>query len=285
MLKICAEQDCFKKQLITEVLMVIKKSKASNLPKRTGFMVGLIMTVVIISLLIQEIQNSLSSTAAIGYVFLPVTAIFVFLFFGFLGYCLGVVIEKWNERKTLGFYLSFCVVILAGVYFGTGGIELAMTKHTLNKIKDMNSTQIEQAFYDRPKFSIHGYDVFVIAAIARDLSTSAKVLDQIAHLKDPRFDERLGSLFNLNGANKRGFAINRLIVMNENVAPETLVYLSDSNNFYVLGDIAMNKKTPREILLKLYERSKHNSQGYMIEWGLKSNPNTPGEVRESMRVK
>jgi hypothetical protein len=70
----------------------------------------------------------------------------------------------------------------------------------------------------------------------------------------------------------------RLVSRNPNVSPETLTLLSQSPDTYVLGDVAMNKATPRSVIERLYRDRNRKSDAYLIEWGLVYNPATPEAI-------
>ena len=80
------------------------------------------------------------------------------------------------------------------------------------------------------------------------------------------------------GKNRKGLAVMRLVIRNSNVSSETLTLLSHSPDTYVLGDVAMNKATPRAIIERLYFEHDRKSDAYLIEWGLAYNKVTPENI-------
>jgi hypothetical protein len=149
----------------------------------------------------------------------------------------------------------------------------------------MSTPELEQAFLNRPTHSRYGYDIFIIAAIAQNPQTSGALLDTIAHLEDPRMNDSLGALINLTRENSKGLAVIRLVVHNPSVKTKTLVYLTNSKNNNLLGDIASNRKLSPDILRQLYSKSQNNPEGYLIEWGLAYNPNTPPDILRALAKK
>ena len=92
----------------------------------------------------------------------------------------------------------------------------------------------------------------------------AEVLDKIAHIKDPKLNDRLS---NPQG-NRRGFATVSLVASNPNLSLKTLEYMADSDNCYLLGDIAGNRRLRVEYLRKLFAKVQDNQEGYMKNGGL-----------------
>ncbi|MBS0286993.1 MAG: hypothetical protein JSR17_06840 [Proteobacteria bacterium] len=264
---------------LKEVEQGIKSLRLS--PKRFAKYFGLIVAAIYWLLCILAISRSTNSTAAIGYIFIPVTALIVFCISAFIGFWIGVIVRGILDRSyryNFSFVLAFVIVIPIILYFASMGLEIAITYRDVNRISLMNSAELDDAFLNRPKWSLHGYDIYYLAAIAQNPNSNSKLLDRIAHLDHPQINDRIGSIFNLTYKNTKGLAVIRLVEQNPNVSVNTLEFLTDSTNYYVLGDIAANKKLSVECLRKLYAKSQDNSKGYLIEWGLKNNPNTSPDI-------
>ncbi|MBS0236242.1 MAG: hypothetical protein JSS50_02760 [Proteobacteria bacterium] len=264
------------------------KSKIARLPDRLSIFLGVWVTVIFAVLEVISTLNSTVSTAAIGFMFLPIAAGIVFIAAGFFGFLLGIVIRGVLDRQygyDLSFFSSLCLISLLLFYSLPFAVELSSTYRKVNKINMMNSQELEEAFANLPITSYYGYDIFLIAAIAQNSDASGELLDKIAHLNHPRLDERLGSIIDLTGKNRKGYAAIRLVEMNPNVTLDTLQYLTDSNNYYVLGDIAGNPRLPEKYLRKLYARSQNHQEGYLIEWGLAANPSTPLDILRELSKK
>ena len=60
--------------------------------------------------------------------------------------------------------------------------------------------------------------------------------------------------------------------------------LSQSPIDYVLGSVARNPKTPASDLQSMFNAHKGMSGFYLIEWGLASNPATPGDIIEQLSL-
>lgn len=165
------------------------------------------------------------------------------------------------------------------------GSELYAVYRDVNRVTYMNTQELDQAYLTRPKQSLFGNDIFILAAMAQNPNATSTLLNNIAHLDDPRLNDRLGSMIGLTKENRKGLAVIRLVVNNPNVSLDTLTYLTDSNNFDVLGDLASNPKLPVNLLRKLYEKAQTSSEGYLIDWGLAYNPNTPQDILRALAKK
>lgn len=147
-----------------------------------------------------------------------------------------------------------------------------------------NPSELKHALLKRPYLLTDAKVIYIIAAIAQNSHADSELLDQIAHLDNRYLHARLADRFlNLTSNNPKGLSTARLVVRNPNVDVKTLVYLSSAKDFYLLGDIAMNRAAPRDLLYKLYEISKTHENGYLIRWGLLENPNTPSEIQKLMK--
>lgn len=264
-------------------------SKIERLPQYCAVILGVGAAIIVSILGTMSILHSSSSTAAIGFIVLPIIAAIVLFIFALIGCCIGIIAQgilDRNYRRQLQFYLAILIMIPTFIYSASVCSELYSTSLEVNRIGLMNSKELDEAFKSRPHDTRHGYDIYIVAAIAQNPATSSSTLNEIAHLNDPRMNERLGTmLVDLTKSNRKGFAAIRLVAQNPNVSVETLNDLTDSNNFYVLGDIASNRKLSVEMLRKLYGRSQNNNEGYLIEWGLAYNPNTPEDILRELAKK
>ncbi|MBI3305056.1 hypothetical protein HYZ80_01880 [Candidatus Parcubacteria bacterium] len=241
---------------------------------KTGLVIGVIGASIISLLIIFSIFRSTSSTAAIGFVFIPVYFAIAFIGFSILGYCVGYV-KAWlgsvprifNFKVGLAFIVSICLAIFVIGGLGKG---LLLTSIT-SQIRGMNTNQELLNTFDNSFFN---RDKFVLGAIAQNLAASPELLDSIAKLNDLSLQNAIGSLFPLLGDNRKGLAVMRLVVKNPNVSANTIEYLANTNQTdYVLGDIAGNSKTSIETLRRLELK-----KNYLIDWGLAQNQKTPSDV-------
>lgn len=251
--------------------------KGLKIPILFGVIVGLIFALIFGVVEVQSIERSTISTAAIGYLFVPVGCLVVFFVtggFGFL-FALGIKIltNGAKYRYLVGFGLILLPLMLAfyGAWYVRAGFK---AEQTVAIISEMNAPALSNEYRMLVTRERSPFFVFEVAAVAQNKSAGGDLLDKIAHNNDPVLNNKLGSPFDLNGQNTMGFSVKRLVVMNPNVQERTLVYLAKhSTDEYLLGDIAANEKTPVYVLNELEKRG-----GYLIEWGLAANPRTPAST-------
>lgn len=239
---------------------------------RQGIIAAVIGFVVSAAMSIMSISRSTSSTAAIGYLFVPMTsAIWSVPFFVF-GISIGY-LRKWygGQARTITatVALAFAVslaLFLAGAVSAVEGIYL---KSLVHDIQSMNDQELKNTL-DKPFF---GRNKFVLGAIAQNKNASGELLNTIGMIDDNALYEKMWSVFDVLGENRHGLAVMRLVARNHNALPETLEHLAKSSNEYVLGDVAGNEKTSVETLIRLSKR-----KNYLIDWGLARNPSTPSDI-------
>ena len=109
-----------------------------------------------------------------------------------------------------------------------------------------------------------------LGRLLEDPNLSAETLHQIASLPSPALHKRMMG----SGQNRKGLAVMRLVARHPNVEEQTLVLLAKSSDEYVRADVAMNSKTPVDILYRFYVLQRD----YLMEWGLAYNKNTPADI-------
>ncbi len=263
----------------------ITRSQAiiGNLPKYCARITGIVTAVIYMSLRIMLIKNSTTSTAAIGYVFLPIEILVIFILSGFLGFLVGIIIRVILDRSYLRSYFSIFTFFLAVIialptisYFGWIGIKLSFTHIQVNNIRNMGTEELDKAFIDLQAGSYPNYDIYVLAAIALNPKASSQVLDKIARFNHPKLNDRLFSLTGLIKENQKGLAAIRLVAKNPNVSIETLQYMMNSNNNDLLCDIAQNELLSAEDLRKFFIKTQNNKKS--IDWAFANNHNAPEDI-------
>ena len=245
-----------------------------NTSTKTGLVIGFIGAIVVSILIVFTIFSSTSSTAAIGFIFIPVWFVISFIGFFVLGYCTGY-IKTWLTNIPRVFNLKVVLAFVVGVFlsiFVIGGLAKGLILTSLtSQIRGMNSSQKLSDTFDNSYFN---RNKFILGAITQNKATSAELLDRIAKLNDPSLQDAMGSLFPVLGDNRKGLAVMRLVIRNQNVSASTIEYLANSSQVdYVLGDIAGNPKTSVETLRRLEIK-----KNYLIDWGLAQNQKTPHDV-------
>jgi hypothetical protein len=234
---------------------------------------GFVMTAL---LHVSAIMRSTSSTAAIGLIFVPMISLLWSLPFFAFGYSAGYVC-KWmfSDERKFNFYVAVaCVTAIglfsAGARFAIEGLYLT---DLVSEIQKMNGQELTNTI-NRP---LLGKNKFVLGAIAQNKNATSELLRTIGAIDNSELYEKMGSLFDVLGENRRGLAVMRLVARNPNVLPETLEHLAVCTNDYVLGDVAGNDKTSQATLIKLSQR-----KSYLIDWGLARNPATPADILSSL---
>ncbi len=252
-----------------------------KIPLYTALITAVIAVILFSILFIQSILRVPSSTSAIGFIYLPVWDAIVFATAALSGYALGILIRGFmiaRYRKKISFFMAVLIILPLSLYLTSLCLDVYITSYKINRISVMNTTALEEAYRKTPAHTLHGYTIYLFAAIAQNPQASSALLDKMAHRADPRFNDRLLPLIDLNKKNDRGHSVMRLIVANPNVSVNTLVYLADtSSDDYVIGDIARMRQTPITVLRTLYQKYK-NSMRFNIAWDLASNPNTPADI-------
>ncbi|MFA6002968.1 MAG: HEAT repeat domain-containing protein [Elusimicrobiota bacterium] len=219
-----------------------------------------------------SILKSHSSTAGIGIFFIPFMAVPFFIPFYVFGYCapdLLAYLRRKNQHLPIAQRIRAGIAALM-ITFG-GAYVIYGTTMTWEVIRARNMAEQDlSAFLDHSFFR---NNKFVLGAVAQNPHASAQILDRIAKMPGCALSDKMWSSWPVMGSNGKGLAVVRLVVLHNNVAPQTLEYLSYSQNEYVLGTVAQNSRTPVEALRRL-----SGIGGYLIEWGLAYNQSTPNDI-------
>lgn len=225
---------------------------------------------------VHGIFSSASSTAAIGFIFVPFIAIAAGVIAGVWGLALGTVVAHLRGlRQVLRPVLIVAFVAAAALPAAIGwetwhGLALARAVH---ETRAMDRARLEAAFDASP----WKRNKFFLGALAQHPAADAALLDRIAQLPDPELHEAMGSMWDVMGDNRKGLAVMRLVAAHPQASPATLRRLAGSANEYVISDVMRNPNTPADAM-----RPHLNSTHYLVEWGLAQNPNTPVAVLERL---
>ena len=233
---------------------------------------------------VKAIFASGSSTAAIGFVFVPFIMMAAMVLAGAWGLALGCV---WyalrGERRYYGVVLAMAWAFAAAVPAYAGwqvwyglALERAVAETTR-----MDAAALQLAMAQSPWRD----NRFFIGAVAQNKAASEALLDRLAQLPETlpeaQLHEPLGSLWDVKLDNRKGLSAMRLIAFSPNVGPHTLERLArgqqGQQSSMLLGDILGNPKTPMRVLEPHF-----NSTEYLIEWGLALNPNLPLAVMQRL---
>lgn len=244
---------------------------------RFALIAGIVGGLAAAAISVGAIFESASSTAGIGFVFVPFIMAGAMVFTGVWGLALGCV---WNAaRGTQSYYRAVLLMAWAltlGVpsYAGWQVSQGIALERAVAEVAGMNAAQLERALDES---SWHD-NRFFIGALVQNKAAGDSLLDRVARLPDPELYEPMGSLWNVKGENRKGLAVMRLIAYNPNVGAATLEHLAQGPHAdKVLHDILRNRKTPMKVLERYFD-----STDYLIEWALALNPVTPRAVLERL---
>lgn len=225
---------------------------------------------------VAAISRSTSSTAAIGFLFIPVNVLPFGAVFYLFGYCLPDLLDWIKGRNApLGIpaKLRVIVVIVLTLWAGVELTQGAQLVRTVAHITKADVSEID-AFLRDSNFKNNR---FALGAVAVNPNTTTAQLDHIARLPDPALHRRMGSLWPVMPGNGKGLSVMRLVARHKNVSVSALQLLAKSSDPYVLGDVAANAKTPVAIIRQL-----ENNQEQMVRWGLAANPATPPDMLQKL---
>jgi hypothetical protein len=227
---------------------------------------------------VMGILKSGSSTAAIGFIFVPFVAAIAAIPAGIWGLALGHVwlhlrgVRHSSHPALLAAAWVFALAVPAVIGWETWrglGLERAV-----QEVSRMDGPRLDAAFERSPL----NRDKYFLGAIAQNAAASAALIDRIAALPGDEYYEAMGSFWNVMGENRKGLALMRLIAYNPNVSPATLERLATGPRAdKVLHDVLRNPATPMKVLEPHFD-----STNYLVEWGLALNPNTPPAVMERL---
>ena len=227
---------------------------------------------------VMGILKSGSSTAAIGFIFVPFVAAIAAIPAGIWGLALGHVwlhqrgVRHSSHPALLAAAWVFALAVPAVIGWETWrGLEL---ERAVQEVSRMDGRRLDAAFERSPL----NRDKYFLGAIVQNAAASGALLDRIASLPDDVYYEAMGSFWNVLGANRKGLALMRLVTYNPNVSPATLErFATGPHADKVLHDVLRNPATPMKVLEPHFE-----STDYLVEWGLALNPNTPTTVMERL---
>ena len=258
--------------------MIETTAKLSSRPEaRWALAAGIAGGLAAAGLAVKGIFASASSTAAIGFIFVPLIAAAAAVPAAVWGLALGCVwLHLRGARRYFPALLAMAWLIALAVPAAIGrevwrGLEL---QAAVREVQPMDAAQLDAAF-ERSRWN---RDRFFLGAIAGNPAAGAGLLERIAQLPDPALYERMGSLWDVMGENRKGLAVMRLVASHPNVEPATLERLAAAPDAdHVLHDVLRNPKTPISVLQRHF-----HSASYLVEWGLALNPNTPPPVMERL---
>ena len=207
---------------------------------------------------VKAIFGSASSTAGMGFVFVPFIMAAAMVFVGVWGLALGCV---WHAlRKNETYYravllLAWVVTLGVPAYAGWQVWQGLALERAVARASVMNAGELEQAARE----SAWRDNRFFIAALVQNKAASESLLGRIAMLPDPELYEPIGSLWNVKGENHKGLAAMQLIAYHPNTGAATLQRLAEGPHAEkVIDDVLQNRKTPMAVREQHKARIKGN---------------------------
>lgn len=230
------------------------------------------------ALSVKGIYASGSSTAALGFIYLPLVAALAAIPVGLWGLALGHAVLRLRGAVHSPPMVFVAALLLAAslpalvAYEVQRGLRL---EAAVRDIRAMDVVELGRAYEADTPFQ---RDRHFLAALAQHPRASAGLLARIARLQDPELYEPLGSLWDVMGENRKGLAVMRLVATHPNTDAGTLAQLAAGPKAQkVIREVLANPRTPPALLARYYD-----STDYLAEWGLALNPRTPQRVLERL---
>jgi hypothetical protein len=229
------------------------------------------------ALSVKGILSSGSSTAALGFLAVPFIAAVAAVLTGIWGAALGHVMLHLRGRVhslrpvLIAAFLAAASLPLAIGYEVGRGVSL---ERAVREARSMSASQLEESFAASP----WRRNRFFLGILASHESASSSLLARIAGLDDEELYERMGSLWDVMGENRKGLAVMRLVARNPKTPAAALQKLEAGPHAEkLITELLANPNTPAPVL------AKHAADtNYLAEWGLALNPNTPLAVMERL---
>jgi hypothetical protein len=234
------------------ILRAPDPAEDNETPRRFGSIAGILCVCLFFATGILSISTSKSSTAAVGYVFLPFYAAFMGAF-GFLaGWCAGYFLVWFRSPAKTGRLQAIVAALVPVIMIILAAWSLIASSH--------RSAMREAARnpHTAPE------DLGKLAE-----STNEYVLGDVAG--NPKLPE--AALRKL--ANHGGYLVEWGLAHNRSTPTDILSRLASSANEYTRGNVAANPNSPADILAVLSkDRIDH------VRWSVAQNPSTPRGITE-----
>jgi hypothetical protein len=244
---------------------------------RWALWAGIIGALATAALSTKMILSHGSSTAGLGFIFLPLVAAAAAVPIGIWGAALGHVVLHLRGRAAEPRILFWVALVAAVSLPLTVGYEIwngRSLEGAVAETRRMDEAALERAFDESP-FRRNKY---FLGALAENPAAGAALLERIASLEAPALYEPMWSLWNVMGENRKGIAVMRLVARHRNVSGGTLARLeAHPDAGKLITEVLANPNLPAPLLAK-HAADTH----YLAEWGLALNPRTPAAVMERL---
>jgi hypothetical protein len=218
-----------------------------------------------------------SSTAGLGFIFLPLVAGAAAVPIGIWGAALGHVVAHLRGRAPEPKIVFWAAVVAAASLPVTVCYEIwngLALERAVAETRPMSSAALEHVAADSP----WRRNKYFLGALAENRAASPLLLERMASLEDPALYESMWSLWDVMGENRKGLAVMRLVARHRNAPAAALERLEAHPQAQeMITEILANPNAPRALLAKHYEDTH-----YRAEWGLAMNPKTPPAVMERL---
>lgn len=226
--------------------------------------------------MVQAIFRTTNSTSAISLLFVPFYAAAWGLPALAVGFCLGYLRTRLGVADGSHRWITIAVAVIALSIVAVVSFLIAQRLRLVRQVHQVlvaDQSGLQRVMED----SELRENKFILGAVAQNPNATPNQLHQIVTSPDPELHRRMGSVFDLMGANRKGLAVMRLVARHPNVAPEDVEALAGSPDEMVVGDVAANEKASEVTLRRLAGRG-----GYLMEWGIARNPKAPPDLLEQL---
>lgn len=242
-----------------------------------GLWAGLAGGLAAAALSVKGILGSASSTAAIGFIFVPFVAIAAMIpsaIWGLATGCVYLALRGAQQYAPVMLLAAWAFALAAPAAVGWEVWRGLALERAVAGTRTLDARALDEAYARSP----WNRDKYFLGALAQRKDASPALLDRIASLDDPELYEPMGSLWDVMGENRKGVAVMRLVAHHANTPGSTLARLASGPHADKLRhELARNPNTPAPVLERW-----HDSTDYLVEWGLALNPRTPSAVLERL---
>ena len=203
------------------------------------------------ALSVKGIFASGSSTAAFGFIYLPLVAALGAIPVAAWGAALGHVVLRWRGAVQSPALVMLAALAVAAALPAMVAVEIVhglRLEAAVRELRDMDVAQLGRAYEDSP----FKRDRYFLGALAQHPEANAGVLARLAALGDADLYEPMGSLWDVMGENRKGLAVMRLVARHPNTDAATLAKLAaEPDAQRVVHELAANPKTPMPVLERL----------------------------------
>ncbi len=217
-----------------------------------------------------------SSTAAIGYIFIPFAAFVIAIKVGFYGLALSYAfyVVKQKYSKINFFFIVSLFILLYGCWWvARQSIQIIQVRAAIKSVQTTHSAEEIAKIFNESQKILDDNRQYILEAIALNPATSAQTLRDIADLNIASLHQRTYSLFFYQPENRKGFAVMRLVAKHPHTDEATLQILSNSPSSYVVEEVAQNPRVATSLLRTLWQEHGNN-----IALAISRNPHTPPEI-------